>query len=503
VAKALRIVVSLLGLALGTVSALVLLGQLSCVTTHGVSMEPRFHTGDLAVLRTTDGYRVGDVAGYRSTLLDTVVLHRITAVHDGRYTFQGDNNSWTDPERPPRSALVGTLALRIPQGGTWLARLSSPRGLGALAAVAVALGGTATTRTLRRRTRRRTMAQHAHRSPLARALAGLPPWARTLAGLASMAALVGLVLAVPAWALSPTRQQTSTRTQVQTMTFSYATRVPRSPAYDGTTVHSPDPVFRRLTGTLDVTWSFVGRPPQVGRTTLELRLSTPGGWHATVRGGQVRRTPSGGSVRLDLAALEARAAAAAAATGLPAAPLTVTVAPSVHVTGRPVFTPELALTLSPLTVALAGGPSSLLVNDTTSARTTAAVPRVLSLAGHRLTTGWARDVSSGLLLAAALVTLLLWFVGRPGASASEGAAIRRRWAPILVQVQPLPNPPGRPVVDVVDFATLAKLAERYGLLVMHWSRSDVETFVVHDEGTTYRYRTAAPRSVELVEAAAV
>jgi hypothetical protein len=42
---------------------------------------------------------------------------------------------------------------------------------------------------------------------------------------------------------------------------------------------------------------------------------------------------------------------------------------------------------------------------------------------------------------------------------------------------------------VVDFPTLAKLAERYELLVLHWRRSDVETFVVQDQGTTYRYRT--------------
>jgi hypothetical protein len=48
---------------------------------------------------------------------------------------------------------------------------------------------------------------------------------------------------------------------------------------------------------------------------------------------------------------------------------------------------------------------------------------------------------------------------------------------------------GRPVVDVTDFATLARLADRYGLLVLHWSRSGVETFVVQDEGTTFRYRT--------------
>ncbi len=46
-------------------------------------------------------------------------------------------------------------------------------------------------------------------------------------------------------------------------------------------------------------------------------------------------------------------------------------------------------------------------------------------------------------------------------------------------------------LDVVAFATLAKLAERYGLLVLHRTRSGVETFVVQDDATTFRYRTGA------------
>ena len=46
------------------------------------------------------------------------------------------------------------------------------------------------------------------------------------------------------------------------------------------------------------------------------------------------------------------------------------------------------------------------------------------------------------------------------------------------------------MVDVPDFAALAKLAERYGLLMMHWTRSGIDTYVVQDEGTTYRFRPA-------------
>jgi hypothetical protein len=53
------------------------------------------------------------------------------------------------------------------------------------------------------------------------------------------------------------------------------------------------------------------------------------------------------------------------------------------------------------------------------------------------------------------------------------------------------TPEGRPVVDVTEFATLARLAESYGLMVLRWSHSQVETFIVQDQGITYRYRTRA------------
>ena len=36
------------------------------------------------------------------------------------YVFKGDNNSWTDPERPTRADLVGKLWLEVPHGGSAL-----------------------------------------------------------------------------------------------------------------------------------------------------------------------------------------------------------------------------------------------------------------------------------------------------------------------------------------------------------------------------------------------
>ncbi len=47
---------------------------------------------------------------------------------------------------------------------------------------------------------------------------------------------------------------------------------------------------------------------------------------------------------------------------------------------------------------------------------------------------------------------------------------------------------------------LATLAQRYGLLVVHWERSGTTTYVVQDEASTYRYRSAG--AVEVTEQAA-
>ena len=62
-------------------------GSTRYVVTSGVSMQPHFHTGDLAITRPASTYRVGDVVAYHSTLLHVTVLHRIIARHGNRYVF--------------------------------------------------------------------------------------------------------------------------------------------------------------------------------------------------------------------------------------------------------------------------------------------------------------------------------------------------------------------------------------------------------------------------------
>jgi hypothetical protein len=312
---------------------------------------------------------------------------------------------------------------------------------------------------------------------------------------AGVAGLLGVVLAAVAWTRSSEQIASSSSKESRQMNFSYTAEVPPSPAYDGTTVHSPEPVFRKLTNTVDVHLSYQGVP---GTIAVDAELSTPSGWHSTVPLAEPVNFTSDqylSSVTLDLNSLDERAQAAAAVTGLPASPLTVDVVASVVSADGDHFAPKLTLDLQPLKLSLSGDPT---VTDSTTVHDTSLVPNTVGIGPVQLTVIRARLLSTILLVAATATATALFLFARRTPPMSEGAAIRRRYAPLLASVEPMTTPADVPVVDVAEFATLAKLSERCGQLVLHWTRSNIETFVVLDEGTTYRYRTGSGAPTEAV-----
>ncbi len=116
-------------------------GSTSFVVVDGSSMLPSLQGSDLVALRPASNPKVGDVVGYRSELLDRVVLHRITGIEGGRYVLKGDNNSFVDPDRPVRSEIVGKVWFDIHKGGHLIAWLQVPWVLAAVAALFVLVIG--------------------------------------------------------------------------------------------------------------------------------------------------------------------------------------------------------------------------------------------------------------------------------------------------------------------------------------------------------------------------
>jgi signal peptidase I len=119
-------------------------GKTAFMTVDGTSMYPTLKPSELVVLRQAHTYKVGDIVGYRSSLLRRVVLHRIVAFRDGHYIFKGDHNTFLDPDHPTRVQLVGKLWVHLPRAGRAVGLLHTPWVVAALAAVlvlTVGLGG--------------------------------------------------------------------------------------------------------------------------------------------------------------------------------------------------------------------------------------------------------------------------------------------------------------------------------------------------------------------------
>ena len=459
-------------------------GPLAVVATSGVSMQPRISAGDLVVTAPSATYRVGDAVAYRSAELRTVVLHRIVALERERFVFQGDNNDFLDPERLPASAIVGKELLHIPRGGIWLHRLTSPPALAAYTFLLLT-AGTAAARTKRqRRQERRTMSPR-NRYAAASLLGALPPALRPVATTAALIGVVGIALGGVSWTRATTTTGADPTSVGSSMDFSYTAAVPASAAYDGTTVTAPQPVFRTLTDTVDVTYDYSGRP---GTIAVDARLSASSGWTSTLPLAPQAslKAQQQGTVRLDLPALERRAEAAAAVTGIPTGSLTIAVAPRITMDDGSEFSPEVVLALDSLSLKPA---SQEEFTAATSSRVKGTAPAQISALTKSMDVQVVRAASLAAILLATLLGLGLLALTRLRGPVAEADRIRARHRSLLLPVLPIVLTPGRPVVDVPDMAALATLAERYGLLVLHWERSGVTTYVVQDEATTYRYRT--------------
>ena len=109
------------------------------------------------------------------------------------------------------------------------------------------------------------------------------------------------------------------------LTLSYTADVPRSAAYDSTTVTSPQPVFRALSDLVDLHYAYQG---PAGTLAMEAQLSTASGWESTIPLQGTRKVTGPevtGRVPLDLDALDRRAARAAEVIGIPTTEVNVVV----------------------------------------------------------------------------------------------------------------------------------------------------------------------------------
>lgn len=492
------------GVAVAIVAGLFALGgSLSYwyVTTHGVSMEPRFHQGDLVVIRPAGTYQVGDVVAYRSQLLDSVVMHRIVARDGDRYLFKGDNNPWIDRDQPTRSDLIGRQWLRVPRGGVVVGWLRERGPL--LVAVSLLVAGLGTTR----RHRRRKLG-----TPVGNARVSSPPRkaCRIPQRLLPVAA-VGLAafLALGALAYSrPVAQPTASKVAyTQRGTFAYSALAPAGPVYnDGVT--TGEPLFLRLVNTADLrfTYKLDSSSPRAvsGSISLTAEISDPTGWHRRVQLAApvpFRGDGAEAHATLDLARVQALIAEVEALTGVHNGTHTVTITAHVEVNGtvagQPLadtFTPDLAFQLDALQLRPAWTPGDtsttedpLAPSQPGSLTEPGTAARQLAAFGRHLEVAHARTLALAGALASAVAVAVALIAGRRRRR-DEVARIDARHGYRIVPVAAGGGDATGAVVDVTTMTDLARLAEQYGCLILHHDHDGAHSYLFQVDRTIYRYR---------------
>ncbi|MEV6845843.1 signal peptidase I [Actinoplanes sp. NPDC051411] len=487
--------------------------RISYVVTSGVSMNPVYYQGDLVFVRKADSYHIGEIVAYHGSVPGQKVLHRIIGGNSSSgFVFKGDNNQSTDPLRPAGDQLIGHAALLVPNGGYWLKPLLGPTGLGMIGFLFVG-SGTAVARNRREvprgRRKKKVKAMSRQGGSLTAAAAilnlikRLPPVLRAAAAVVALVAVIGLVLGVLGWMKPPYQTRKVAHGPQRSMTYSYSAKVPRSAAYDGTTVASPDPIFRRLASRIDLHVAYSG---PAGTFGLTARLTNGTGWHTSmqlVKDTAFTGTSYRATVPLDLAALTARSDAASQAIGASKAGA-VSVELNAHVKSSGLGTLQAPLNLQIDAMQMVLGNGANLTTGGSADATTITVARELRVFSWSvMNAAQARSYALLLLIIAALGAFGIFFVIRRNTVVRTRAEIERRYPQLLVHVEPMASPPGKPVVNVDNFPALVKLAERYGQMILTWRRPDADDFVVRDEGITYRYRVPLDeptlQNVELID----
>jgi signal peptidase I len=495
-------------------------GETGYVTTSGISMAPRFHSGDLAVVRPKAEYRVGDVIAYHSKTLHLVVLHRIVAVKGGRFVTRGDNNDFTDPDHPARADVLGRLAFRVAHGGQVLHWLHTPFMAALLAGGVALLLFMGTQRQRRRRDRRRAPEERGTRQ-LHSVADGRDRQAiydtheQTIFTTCAVVALVFLAFGALAFTRPATKPVKDKTPYTEKVSFGYHAKAAAGPVYPDGVVSTGDPIFVKLVRRVRVKAHYrldAAAAHRLGGTMeVVLRLSSPTGWSRTIQLAAPKRFTgdyAAADVILDIPRLRSLIREVEKLTGgTTGSAYTLEIVPRVHATGtlasQPLtsdYAPALKLQLDALKLrpdagapapgddgaASDGAKSGLHPTRRGSVAASSTEANDLTVHGLGLPVPTARWI--------AIIGLLL---GVAGALFTGAGLLRNPYDPtehvhryrhLIVPIAGTTYDPSRPPIDVTSIGALAQLAERSERLILHHQHDGADTYLVDDEGTLYRYQ---------------
>ena len=435
------------------------MGWLAMVSTHGVSMEPGYHAGDLVVVARADRYSIGDVASYRDRGTGTTVLHRIIDGDANGFGFRGDNNESVDPDRPTADLLIGREIIRVPKIGRYV---TGPRRVVAISVFALIGFVMLLTPARRSRTRDDPLAEPPDGvdEPVAALTAAPRPTRRAAWRFAAIAGIVlvnvGAVGALAAAYVAGPRTVEPPPVPDRQISLGYSARVEPNDTYPDGTLGTGDALFLRFVDGVDVTATYTSDDNVEATVRLRAVLAASNGWRSTIELTDPATGP--GTTRIsgyvDVASVAAQVQRVAATTGVDVSFTAVTIEAIAEPSGGDPISNELVFNASELSWTLRDDPTVIdspagpvvsvnapVADVTTVATDEGGIPRI-----------WRRY-----LLVAAFAALVLSVLVWPAPIAKpepESEAVR-------VQIGGADLPGGLPTIRLAKASELHAIANRY------------------------------------------
>ena len=472
-------------------------GSTNYIFVSGVSMEPTLHYGDLAIVRSSENYQVGDVVIYHDPNISRVI-HRIVAIENGRYVFKGDNNSWLDSYKATNADILGKLWFFIPGAGNTLAFLHQPLTLavasGVLFSAFTIVQINDETEKHHRRGKRPQRNKDNH--PMGK----IASFKDILVGTLILIAVAALGLNAFAFTQPETRSATDPIAYEHQGTFSYVAQDTQG-IYDNGFVETGEPVFRKFTDAITTTFTYLCSCSTIqnvsGTYRLYAEVSDSSGWKRTV---ELQPTTVFTSTSflvsrpVDLILLQSLINKMEQPTGIQRKQYNVAVVAQVLVLGtsgsagwQDTFVPRMNFQLDETQLRLVGD-AKLSQSQKGTLNVGRSEPNTLSLLSLHPKVQDARlGAAIAFVIAAAGALGVFFFVPR----SDPATQIQSRYSELLVSAMRIQHMPGT-IIDVMSIDDLVKLAEKDNRTVLHTIDAGGHHYYVQGEESLYHFCLGEP-----------
>lgn len=258
-------------------------GRTSYVIVNGISMEPKFHKGDLVLVRTSSTYNVGDIVVYRHPTIGPII-HRIIGKDGNHFIFKGDNNNFVDSYHPTQSELIGKFWFYIPAIGKPFTAIRDRLAIAGLVALSglIVLWPYARGSSSRKKRAKRKRSTGERREP---SMDAQSESGQTLLMVLVAVGIASLALALLTFSRPLHCLVTSDASYHQAGTFSYSATAPGS-IYDANAVATGDPVYPNVTNQVNFKFEYhltSDQPVNVsGTASLAAEIGDSTGWKRTI-----------------------------------------------------------------------------------------------------------------------------------------------------------------------------------------------------------------------------